>query len=1326
MEFTGERYLPELASLEISYEHWHRYLYASLFARDKTVLDIACGEGYGSYQLSQEAAHVLGVDQDQEVIREAAGRYSRANLEFKAGGAASIPVEEGQKFDLVVSFETIEHLTEGEQLLFLSEVQRLMSPDGLFIVSTPNKLAYSDLAHYQNPFHKKEFYIAEFEAFLLDRFRYVTILGHKIFPVSYIWGLDDRQRQLTEFQVDYQLGRFAPSLKPKEALYVVALCSNHKSPDCNASILVDINERIQALNAQLVPSLEKDVRELNALLRDRNEQIKTFNAALLERDDRLGRLKESLRERDHSLSLLQRDLNLIRTSLFYKIWHSYNHLKDAIMPPKTRRRGAYDRILNRIKLLKKDFRHQGVMWEYASQSRYLSLVYPYVRMILTPRARALITRTYFLFRNKHGSFLKKGRREKYSPFVSVVIPCYNHADYFEQCIESVLRQTYSKLELVIVDDCSSDPRVRGILGKYSSRPRVKIIYNSGNIGISATLNRGLLESSGEYISFLDCDDYLAEDAIEQVVSYLSQEPEAEFVFSDRIHVDEAGGVLEKITYGGRPDLISKTHDDNLLQEMVASHLKTVRRSAFLKIGLFNPAASGCQDYDLALRLSEKCKLGYLPRFLYYHRWHEDSITLKYNPHQQKLSREIVQSAVQRRYLDQIREMRTPHLPGDKIRVLFIINSVVIGGAEEVVYQLVKGLPHERYLPVVITTRTGGAWKARFEEVCALHILDEKTYDRDSQLKFIHDFVVQQRIDIVHISNSEEGYRALDSLWRLYPRPKILDIMHSDKSGFISFSRDYRHKIDRRIAVNDATQRALVEIGKENPDKIRVIYNGVDCAAFDPTPHDVPNESNPSHAGRSPKVVTYISRLTPEKRPQFFIEIAREVQASSQDVIFWIIGDGELKEDLERTINNYRLESKIILQGWRDDLPACLAASDVFVLTSETEGTPLSVLEAMAMGVPVVAPRIGGLPEIIRHRENGFLCDPNDKKQFVASILELLSDKALKESISTCARRDAREKYDSRISVKQYHETYADLLAKNGILDGAFRKISLVILSYNRTEDLRRCIRSLFAFTRLPFELIVWDNGSRPDTVDYLKSLEADCKAKVFYSPENLGCSRGRKEALKQAQGDYVITVDNDMEFTDNWLEELILSVESDPAIGAVCLKSLFPNGTVEFNGGSMAVDGDFVTYDLWDRDKQAQDISNLEVHGCDWIPGGAMLVKRAVLDRVDHCADYIGPYEDNDYSMQIRKLNCRMVAAPKAVLIHHHHGFMTSKNKAKEKDYLEARTNEENLIRSLGTFYKRWNLIINNPDLFGKYGLIGQDAIIEFLNRHQHADPVRQ
>src|SRR2546425_10001491 len=117
LEWTGERFLPWINEPTIAYEHLHRYAYAATLVKNKRVLDLACGEGYGTNILAVSASSVAGVDIDENVIRHAAGKYSSESLRFLCGSITAVPIHDDHSFDAIVCFEAIEHIEDQEKLL---------------------------------------------------------------------------------------------------------------------------------------------------------------------------------------------------------------------------------------------------------------------------------------------------------------------------------------------------------------------------------------------------------------------------------------------------------------------------------------------------------------------------------------------------------------------------------------------------------------------------------------------------------------------------------------------------------------------------------------------------------------------------------------------------------------------------------------------------------------------------------------------------------------------------------------------------------------------------------------------------------------------------------------------------------------------------------------------------------------------------------------------------------------------------------------------------------------------------------------------------------
>jgi SAM-dependent methyltransferase len=223
MEATGERFVPEFNG-EIKYEHLHRYALALDFIEKKSVLDIASGEGYGTAILAKSADSVIGVDIALEAVRHAQFKYnSLLNLKFLVGSCSAIPVPDAS-IDVVTSFETIEHHDQHEEMM--QEVKRILKPDGILLISSPNRHVYSDVPQYVNPFHIKELYYEEFTGLLRQSFHQVHVYGQKLAVGSWVTLLEPSDtNQIKIYSGDSSiLHRVAASLQ--DPMYFVAICSN--------------------------------------------------------------------------------------------------------------------------------------------------------------------------------------------------------------------------------------------------------------------------------------------------------------------------------------------------------------------------------------------------------------------------------------------------------------------------------------------------------------------------------------------------------------------------------------------------------------------------------------------------------------------------------------------------------------------------------------------------------------------------------------------------------------------------------------------------------------------------------------------------------------------------------------------------------------------------------------------------------------------------------------------------------------------------------------------------------------------------------------------
>ncbi|MFT3719038.1 methyltransferase domain-containing protein [Pseudorhodoferax sp.] len=271
LEFTGERYIPGVHG-DIEIEHLHRYLQACKIAAGKHVLDIASGEGYGSAMLARDAAYVTGVDIAPDAVRHAQEKYGNERLEFRVGDCAAIPLSDAC-VDVVVSFETIEHHSQHEEML--REIKRVLRPDGVLIISSPDKLEYSDKPGYVNEFHVKELYRSEFQQLLARHFSHHRLYGQRVAYGSVVLSEGDDGPQQTE---SYAMDDFQPRAYAgvPYAVYLIAVASDGSVPTLGTGIF--------DLPLSSAPAV-KDCQEHAARLQDAVDELRTaLDAVVTERD----------------------------------------------------------------------------------------------------------------------------------------------------------------------------------------------------------------------------------------------------------------------------------------------------------------------------------------------------------------------------------------------------------------------------------------------------------------------------------------------------------------------------------------------------------------------------------------------------------------------------------------------------------------------------------------------------------------------------------------------------------------------------------------------------------------------------------------------------------------------------------------------------------------------------------------------------------------------------------------------------------------------------------------------------------------------------------
>ncbi len=278
--FTGERFIPGIEDVKLETEHYQRYLSVRNLVSGKTVLDAACGEGYGSNILADAALQVYGIDIDEDTVSRAREKYGskKDNLIYQVGSIASLFLEDSS-VDVVVSFETIEHVDGEIQESFLKEIKRVLKPDGVLIMSTPNKEIYSDRYQYQNEFHIKEFYYEEFVDFLKQEFNNIRFYAQSFQIVSLISDLR---------HTDNMFHHFGEEADAVEAKYYIAIASNGNIDNDfdMASVYTQKGDEYENL-IQRVLTLQKEENIRNEHIVRLDKEIEQKNTDIISLQERL-------------------------------------------------------------------------------------------------------------------------------------------------------------------------------------------------------------------------------------------------------------------------------------------------------------------------------------------------------------------------------------------------------------------------------------------------------------------------------------------------------------------------------------------------------------------------------------------------------------------------------------------------------------------------------------------------------------------------------------------------------------------------------------------------------------------------------------------------------------------------------------------------------------------------------------------------------------------------------------------------------------------------------------------------------------------------------
>jgi glycosyltransferase involved in cell wall biosynthesis len=617
-----------------------------------------------------------------------------------------------------------------------------------------------------------------------------------------------------------------------------------------------------------------------------------------------------------------------------------------------------------------------------------------------------------------------------APLVTVVIPCFNYGAFVAEAVDSVLAQTFRDLEIIVVEGGSTDGTTRPIVAALRD-PKVRILFRDSPCRTGDNRNFGIEQARGKYICCLDADDILRPTYIEKSVFVL--ENYGYDVVSTAVRQfgasDGGYGVLP------RPDL-----SDMLRGNQVATSA-VFRRALWQQAGGFKDTAPGTpyvyEDWRFWVRLAALGAriLNITGEQLFCYRVHagpslsrQDGIL---SPQQQApLVRQLNQDVIKPEAFVRSRARAALRLRsfgdgrnlvrGDaRPSILLAISHLVLGGAERLMSEVVRGLCEAGYRVVIVTTVP--TWPQLGDTTSWFEPYTEEIYHLPRFLphscwpEFV-DYVIEAKsVRTILLVGSTFFYESLADLKQRYGWLRVVDLLFNTVAHANS-NRTVADLIDATIVEGADVESWLLANG-ESPHRIHRIPSGVDLLRFKPA-------SRPPHVmrelGFSPDafVAGFSGRLATEKAPVSFIKIAAQVQAELP-IRFVMTGTGPLEGEVRNALKREGGMDRVAFAGAVGDICDYLACYDVLVLPSLFDGRPTIVMEALAMGIPVIASKVGSLPELVVDGETGFLCEPGDFRNFASHIQWLFEHPTEHARMREAARRFAETHFQLRQMVSEY-------------------------------------------------------------------------------------------------------------------------------------------------------------------------------------------------------------------------------------------------------------------------------------------------------------------
>jgi glycosyltransferase involved in cell wall biosynthesis len=380
----------------------------------------------------------------------------------------------------------------------------------------------------------------------------------------------------------------------------------------------------------------------------------------------------------------------------------------------------------------------------------------------------------------------------------------------------------------------------------------------------------------------------------------------------------------------------------------------------------------------------------------------------------------------------------------------IIARLNIGGPAIHVINLNAGLASNRYAPLLVTGMEApheGSLKhhavARGLRMAVLPELGrEIDFAKDlSTVCKIFRIIRREKPHIVHTHTAKAGFVGRVAA-RLAGVPVVCHTFHGHvlrgyfvpaKSRLFTLVEKFCACLsDRVITLNDLLKNELMAMGVAHTDRIVVAPLGLDLKDFGQPQRGCGGFRSELKLRKEHKLVAVVGRLVKIKNIHLFIDAARIVRQHAPETHFAVIGDGEHRSELERHARSIGMSNAVHFTGWRRDLANIYPDLDAIVSSSDNEGTPVSLIEAMAAGCPVVATKVGGVPDLLEHGQFGRLTPQGDSCALAEAILKVLREPELTSEMARKARETVLKRYSIERLISDMDQLYMSLLTTKGI------------------------------------------------------------------------------------------------------------------------------------------------------------------------------------------------------------------------------------------------------------------------------------------------------